>query len=561
MSIIKKDATPEFVQSLIENTTNEAPESALGADKGDYSGAPSLRYSHKKTADDDKKAKEEAEAKAKEEQLAKEKADAEAKAAEAEAEKVAKEKAEAEQKAKEESEAKATADAEAKAKADAEAKAKEEAEAKAKADAEAEQKAKEQAEAERVAKEKAEADAKAAAADAEAKAKAEAETKAKEEAEKEAKAKEQAEADAKAKAEAEAQAKAKADAEQKAKEEAEAKAKADAEAEAKQAAIEAEAKKSMGTDQNSTLIDTSNDTQKKKSEATVSTANVDSDGVSHYDGTDNKNNVIVQFNGALNSALVVQENNSGELSTHFKYRAKNTYISYANGNIGGPWGGGRLAENDSQPYHVMNIDNYEFGLGVVNNAGGTQKNSTTVKLAQTQPDGSVEITLGLPAFAQSQKPSEWFAISLADLSNKDIFNVKDFTDNFVVGFELFGDGEVTSNFMAEFAYSPDYITLATNMAGYGGQKVYQALPLSPSVKNQSRPFQGYVGILESKEVMTATFPNNPIIYWPESTYTSASSVKYAMAYGNFTVRMYATRRVTGETYEIKFPLKVNFNPK
>lgn len=378
------------------------------------------------------------------------------------------------------------------------------------------------------------------------------------------KSQQQIEDEEKAAKEAAEKVKAKQEAEQKAKDEAAEKLKQQQESEAKakaeQEAIEAESKKDMQVDSDTKLTDTSSDASKKEAQATVVDTDKDSDGVSHYDGTNNTG-AVFQYNGALNSALVAQETESGVLYNRFKYRASDTYSTYANGNISPPFGGSRLAENEAQPYHVMTIDNYEFGLGVVDNAGGSQKDSTTVKLAQTQPDGSVSITLGLPNSAQSVTPSLWFALSLADLSNKEQFDVQKFTDAYVIGFELIGDGTVTSKFIGEFAYNPNWITLATNMAGKNSKKVYNAAALSPAVKNVSRPFQGYVGILESKENIAKVFPNNASVYWPEASYPYSKNSKYAMPYGKFTVKMYATRRTTGETYEMSFPLTVNFNPK
>lgn len=196
-------------------------------------------------------------------------------------------------------------------------------------------------------------------------------------------------------------------------------------------------------------------------------SNKDSDGVTHFDGTGNKG-TKVQYNGALNASLVAQQNDSGTLLNRFRYRASGTFtLNPNNGNTRAPFGGTRLADNEAQPYRIINIENYEFGVGVVDNAGGTQKDSTTVKLTQRQPDGSAYITLGAANFATVATPSIWLAVSLADLSatDKSTFDAKAFNDKYIAGFEVTGSGATTSSFAGQFEYTNDGIVLKTNIGG------------------------------------------------------------------------------------------------
>ena len=324
-----------------------------------------------------------------------------------------------------------------------------------------------------------------------------------------------------------------------------------------------------GTTNNS---DTTNSgkNEPSKGQLTVIDVNKDGDGVTHFDGTGNTGTKI-QYNGALNQSLVAQQNVSGALLNRFRYRATGTYTTYANGNVKPPFGGSRLADNEAQPYRILNVNNYEFGLGVVDNAGGSQKDSSTVKLTQVQPDGSAVINLGLPDATQVVEPSLWLAVSLADLSttDKSVFNSSTFIDQYEAGFEIKGAGVTTTSFTGKFETSATGVVLTTNIGG-------MAIPENASMRytkytadsissgaaaNEGRPFQGYVGVVPDKDTAAATFPNNPSVYFPESQYTAKKSSKYALVYGDFTVRMYITHKASNTMYEMTFPLTVKFNPK
>ena len=328
-----------------------------------------------------------------------------------------------------------------------------------------------------------------------------------------------------------------------------------------------------GGNGNPTDTGTSNNSGKNepsKGQLTVIDVNKDGDGVTHFDGTGNTGTKI-QYNGALNQSLVAQQNVSGTLLNRFRYRATGTYTTYANGNVKPPFGGSRLADNEAQPYRILNVNNYEFGLGVVDNAGGSQKDSSTVKLTQVQPDGSAVINLGLPDASQVVEPSLWLAVSLADLSttDKSVFNSSAFIDQYEAGFEIKGAGATTSSFTGKFESSSTGVVLTTNIGGMAIPEnasmrytKYTADAISNSmVANEGRPFQGYVGVVPDKDTAVATFPNNPSVYFPESQYTANKSSKYALVYGDFTVRMYITHKASNTMYEMSFPLTIKFNPK
>lgn len=537
--ILKKDANEQQVKTVIQQTTKEAPESAIGSDKAGRSGAPSLRYPEKDTGIKEPTTPKTSEDLAAE-KAAKDKAEADALNEKAKEDEAARVKAEAEAKAEQEAAAKAESE---KAKAEQEAKDKEAADAKAKADAEqakidADNKAKLEAEA--AAKAKEEADAKA---------------------EQEAKDKEAADA---AKAEQEAKDKEAAEAAAKAKEEADAKAKADEEQAAKDKAAEDEKVASMNAEDRASYLDEKSANEASKKDSTV----VDnSDTVKDADGNNSslvevapEPKVVIKL--AMNDALIQQTTENDVLLKNFRYRSRPSTTALKEIYVTRPAWGGKYPADESKNFNAIYIDDIEFAMAPI----GYNDNSTTSVIYSAGEDGVVYYKQPIDSTSGSFYPNLQFALSLSSITHRETLSATDI-DNYTFGFEVTDANKEGSGFTGTVQNISDTVTLVTN---YPDRNNVIKFPQQRDTSTRAaRPLQCYPSFLSiSEPVVKATFPANEIFipYYAtkgplysenrtvDANYAFNGTDKYVKSLGLFNIRMYVTDKRNGKTYEAYFKI-------
>lgn len=326
------------------------------------------------------------------------------------------------------------------------------------------------------------------------------------------------------------------------------------------AAKEAELNKNKNTQTGSTsgelvVSDKSKDADIKLAKDTPAVVNEDSDGISHNDASDKKT-VIIQ-NAAVNDDVIEQQTSNGAVNKRFKYRAvNNAYNSSSNALV--PAAGQPLVDDESGPYHIINFNGIEFGLGVVDNPNKAITKNPVI-LAKAADDGSVHVTFGTPVSAQAKKPSLTFLVSISDLNDdKSYIDSTQLNTNYSIQFDVVGDGDTSSKYSSVMGlFSKNAISMVSNLkmsTHTGGSNSDTYVVYSASDAKGSRPLQAYINIMDSVDATAKIFPNNPIL----DTSIISSNMKYGMVYGKFTVNMYITYRPTGETHMMSFLLTVDY---